>query len=147
MNIKILNSDTPEVLKLAENLTQDIEAQFGAREPECMNLILNGPEGQLLGGIRAHVHWGWVYITQVWIDKNQRNKGYLRQLMNELIKEAEKRGFTGLYIDTFDIKVSEIYEKLGFQRFGEIPNFPAGNSARIYLYKRISQNPKPSCFT
>ena len=50
---------------------------------------------------------------------------------------AAKRGARHIYVDTFSFKGDGFYQKLGYEIYGELGDFPPGHR-RIWLKKDLS---------
>ena len=60
--------------------------------------------------------------------------------MHEAEAEAVRRGCASAYLDTFDFQARPFYERLGYQLFGQLDDFPPGGS-RYFLRKRLDPDP------
>ena len=58
------------------------------------------------------------------------------------MKQAEAlalaRGCDAIFLDTFDFQAPGFYEKLGFEVFGVLPDYPRGHK-RFYMVKQLAQ--------
>jgi GNAT superfamily N-acetyltransferase len=122
--------------EVAARLGAEIAARFGPREEAPVCVILRDGAGALIGGLNGVTHWRWLYIRHLWVAQPWRGQGVAKNLIQAAEREARARGAIGAYIDTFDDGVAGFYERLGFERFGEIADFPPGGR-RIYLSKRF----------
>ena len=52
--------------------------------------------------------------------------------------EAIRRGCKGAYLDTFSYQARPFYEKLGYEVFGTLDDYPTGHQ-RFYMRKRLSE--------
>jgi ribosomal protein S18 acetylase RimI-like enzyme len=50
--------------------------------------------------------------------------------------EARKRGCNFIQLDTFSFQALGFYEKQGYKKFGDLPNY-TNNHVRFYLYKAV----------
>jgi GNAT superfamily N-acetyltransferase len=66
-----------------------------------------------------------------------QHNGLGRALMQRAEQLAVEYGCAGIWLDTFAFQALPFYEKLGYQRFGQIDDHPRG-SARYFLQKRLS---------
>ena len=130
-------SDRPEDLKLLQqNLLAKIENDFGPAGRKAYCWVLKDEQEELLGGVAGYVHWGWVYVAQVWVKDTVRGQGLGSDLLHHLELWAKENSFLGIYIDTFERSVKEWYERKGFHCFGEIPDFPKGHQ-RFFLSRSL----------
>ena len=49
---------------------------------------------------------------------------------------ARRRGCHGVWLDTFSFQAPDFYRSIGYQPFGELPDFPLG-SRRHFLWKPL----------
>lgn len=97
---------------------------------------LKNSDGKVVGGILGYSHWGWLFIKQLWVHENIRGKGAGAMLMGSLESAAAERGCEWVWLDTFDFQALPFYEKLGFEIFSTLEDFPKGHK-RIFLKKKI----------
>ena len=63
-----------------------------------ITFFIRNSEHKIVGGIRGTYNIsGWLYINALWVDKNDRNKGYANLLMQSIEIEAKERGCTNSY--------------------------------------------------
>ena len=48
--------------------------------------------------------------------------------------------YLGIRVDTFSFQAPGFYERLGYQRFGKLENYPNGYET-IFYFKALSANP------
>ena len=89
----------------------------------------------LVGGLLGLTHWNWLFIGHLWVSETARGSGVGRRLIMAAQKEAVARGCEHVHCDTFSFQALPFYEKLGFEIFGRLENYPAGHT-RYYLQKR-----------
>jgi GNAT superfamily N-acetyltransferase len=121
---------------VAVHLGAEIAARFGPREETPLSITARDAGDALIGGLNGVTHWRWLYIRHLWVARPQRGQGLAGRLMEAAERAALARGAVGAYVDTFDPRVASFYERLGYERFGEIADFPVGGR-RIYLSKRL----------
>jgi ribosomal protein S18 acetylase RimI-like enzyme len=100
----------------------------------CYTLL--DPEGEVVGGILAEIYWGWFYVDLLWVKEELRDQGHGHSLMTQAEEEARKRGATNAYLDTFSFQAPAFYEKLGYRVFGELPDYPPGQT-RYFMTKQL----------
>ena len=93
---------------------------------------------QLLAGLTGESYWGWLYIRLLWVHPSQRGTGLGQKLVTLAEKEGIKRDCRYVYVNTFSYQAPEFYQKLGYQVWGQLDDFPAGHR-RIYLFKPLPQ--------
>ncbi len=126
-----------ESARIAASLTAEMEEKFGSGETARFSVkVLRGDA--LAGGVNGFIHWRWLYIQQLWIDPAERGKGLGGALLGRVEAEARERGCVGVYLDTFEARTAAFYERCGFERCGEIKDFPVGHS-RVFLCKQLER--------
>lgn len=90
----------------------------------------------LLGGASGYTHWTWLFVAHLWVAQSLRGGGWGRRLMEEMEAAAVRRGCRAAHLDTFSFQALGFYEKLGYRRFGTLPDYPPGES-RYFLCKEL----------
>ena len=103
-----------------------------------LSVMLRTTEGKLMGGLIAETGWGWLYVHTLWIEKAARKHGYGRELMSVAEKEAVRRGCHSARLSTQSYEALPFYQRLGYQVFGELPDYPRGHT-KYFLRKRLAQ--------
>ena len=84
--------------------------------------------GEILGGLHGGIWGRWLYVKILWVAKPARGQGSGRKLMEAAEAYARERGCAGIHLETFSFQARPLYEKLGFEIFGEIENYPPGHT-------------------
>jgi ribosomal protein S18 acetylase RimI-like enzyme len=94
--------------------------------------------GAIIGGAIAR-WWGQCCeLQQVWVDEQHRNLGVGGRLVRLVEAEAQSRGCSLLYLDTFTFQAPRFYEKLGYEVACELKGFPNGVS-KFVMRKELVQ--------
>ncbi|MDP3545336.1 MAG: GNAT family N-acetyltransferase [Phreatobacter sp.] len=93
--------------------------------------------GAIKGGVVGYTMWNWCFIELVWLDEALRGSGLGTELMAKAEAVAAKRGARHVYLDTFSFQGDGFYQKLGYDVYGELGDFPPGHR-RIWLKKDLS---------
>lgn len=96
-------------------------------------------EGIIVGGLIGYTHWNWLFVQQLWVSEDHRQRGIGSSLMAAAESEAVARGCLHAHCDTFDFQALPFYQKLGYQTFGSLADFPVGHT-RYFLSKRNLKN-------
>lgn len=91
----------------------------------------------IVGGLWAHTSWEWLTIELIFVPESLRNQGIARNLVALAEDEAVRRGCHSAWLDTLNPEALALYERLGYERFGELKDFPKGGS-RTFLQKRLA---------
>ena len=111
------------------------EAQTEPESWRGLAAFLRDDQGQIAAGLAGCTHYGWLYVSNLWVSEALRGQGYGRQLMLCAEQEAAGRGCRHAHLDTFDFQALPFYQKLGYEIFGTLQDFPTGHS-RYFLQKR-----------
>lgn len=91
---------------------------------------------RVLGGAYGETHYGWLYLSLLWVDEAFRGQGWGRRLLRQFESEAAARGCHGAWVDTYEFQAPTFYERLGYREFGRLDEFPPG-SARLFYWKPL----------
>lgn len=94
--------------------------------------------GVVLGGLWGYTNFGWLFVQLLVVPEPLRGQGFGRKLMVAAEEEAFARGCRDAWLDTHTFQARGFYEKLGYETFGELENYPPG-FARVFLRKRLTR--------
>jgi GNAT superfamily N-acetyltransferase len=97
--------------------------------------VLARKDGEVVGGVLGTTYWNWLFVEILWISDAFRRRGLGRKLMLAAEREAVTRGCLHAHLDTFDFQALPFYQKLGYQIFGQLEDYPIGHT-RYFLQKR-----------
>lgn len=97
--------------------------------------VISRHNGEIVGGLLGYTHWNWLFVKQLWVADSFRRRGLGRSLMGAAEQEARSRGCSHAHCDTYDFQALPFYQKLGYQIFGQLEDYPAGHT-RYFLQKR-----------
>lgn len=106
-------------------------------EPEGwrrLAVLVRADGGSLAGGLLGYTHWGWLFVSHVWLAEALRGRGLGRELLLRAEREALARGCRHAHLDTFSFQARGFYESLGYEVFGTLEDFPPGHT-RFFLRK------------
>ncbi|BAY13194.1 GNAT family N-acetyltransferase [Calothrix sp. NIES-2098] len=98
--------------------------------------VLIRDDREIVGGLVGKTQWGWLFVSHLWVAEALRGQGYGKQLMAKAEAAAKQRGCSYAYLDTFSFQSLGFYQRLGYQIFGVLENFPPGHQ-RYFLQKEI----------
>lgn len=81
---------------------------------------------------------GWFYLTDLFIEKEFRNKGIGSDLLNELEEKTKINGIENIWLWTSGISTLRFYERHGYTQFAEMENWYSDGSSRIGLRKTLT---------
>ena len=84
--------------------------------------------GDVVGGIRATAFWNYCIIELLWLSEATRGKGIGSKLIIETEAYAREKGFQYIRTETLEFQAKPFYEKLGYEVYGELDNYPKGHT-------------------
>lgn len=139
MSEEIELSDPPDPAArevILRNLIAYNATRTGALGPHPFALLIRNQEGELTGGLWARISWGWMFVELLFIPEDRRASGLGTRLMRRAEEAAIKRGCHHVWLDTFSFQARGFYEKLGYQVFGRLDDYPVGHS-RFFMTKAL----------
>lgn len=110
--------------------------RLGPSDWQELTISLRDDTGDVTGGLCGHTARGWLYTRLLFVPETLRGQGLGPRLLAMAEDEARKRGCKGAYIDTMSPDALAIYQKCGYEVFGQIPDF--GESVSLtYLRKNL----------
>lgn len=106
------------------------------RKTEVYSILLKDKENKVRGTMIVSFLWNGMHIDSLWVDESLRNQSWGSKLMKVAEEEGVRRKCTIAYTDTFTWQAPKFYEKLGYQVYGKLENFPEGNSL-LYFVKKL----------
>ena len=106
-------------------------------EPEDyrpVTIFVRDGGGRVVGGLRGHTGWGWLFISHLWVSEALRGQDYGTELLRAAEREAISRGCRHAHLDTFSFQARGFYERRGYEVFGSLEDYPAGHT-RFFLRK------------
>ena len=121
---------------LDQKIFENSFSEIGHYRYEPFVLILRDDHQNASGGYHGRTGLGWLYIDVLWVAEENRAKGFGTQLMRAAEKEAVRRGCHSSYLYTYSFQQPEFYEKLGYEVFGRLDDFPDGH-AKYFMKKSL----------
>jgi GNAT superfamily N-acetyltransferase len=106
--------------------------------PRALTVVARDKPGTVIGGLLGETNNGWLFVAVLWVAEPYRGRDIGTALLHEAEKEARRRRCVGVYLDTYSFQARPFYERLGYRRFGTLPDCPPGG-AKYYLYKRLAK--------
>lgn len=123
-----------------EALVQGLNEHAARHTPRLgfkpLGAFLRDDRGALIGGAYGYVNWNWLFINLVWISESVRGGGHGRRMILALEQAARERGCTHAHLDTFSYQARPFYEKLGYEVFSTLDDYPPGHQ-RFFMKKAL----------
>ena len=107
-----------------------------ANDRQPITLVLRDEDGGIVGGLIGACKWGWLHIEILAVADDLRNQGWGRRLVEEAERLAVAADCHDAWVSTLSFQARPFYEKLGYRVFGELPNYPTGQT-RLFLAKPL----------
>jgi len=99
-------------------------------------VTLRDHAAEIRGGLSGATSRGWLFIDHLVVPEVSRGQGIGKRLVEMAEAEAIKRGCSNAWLNTFEFQARGFYEKLGYECFGELKNYPAGFS-RFFMQRSL----------
>ena len=123
-----------EIRALIRNLVSYNNTQAEKENWRSLASFIRDDQSEMKGGLYGYTHWDWLFISHLWVIESLRRQGYGTKLVAQAELEALHRGCRRAYLDTYDFQALRFYEKLGYEVFGFLEDFPESHT-RYFLQK------------
>jgi GNAT superfamily N-acetyltransferase len=113
-------------------------SQVGASQGRPLAVLVKDQAGAIIGGLWGHTGYDWLFTQLLVVPAALRGQGVGTEIMRLAEREAVQRGCHGAWLDTFEFQARGFYERLGYECFGELPNYPTG-FARFFMKKALAR--------
>ena len=125
------------VMPLLEGLGRNIQKQTGIVQlGRSVRIFIRDRQDRVVGGIVAELFGGWAYVSLLWIDEPLRHRGLGTRLVTMLEQEALRLGCSHAHLDTYSFEARPFYEKLGYELFATLEDYPPGH-CKYFLKKTL----------
>ena len=130
-----LSSDVLDTVRAG--MRRHTESCVPWEEYEDLAIVARADDRTVAGAAIGETGRGWLHISVVWVDEQFRRQAVGRSLVEQMEVEAMRRGCRNAYLDTFSYQAPAFYEKLGYQVFGKLDDYPPGYQ-RFYMRKQLT---------
>jgi GNAT superfamily N-acetyltransferase len=125
-----------DIQTLFNGLLADHAANGHVRDPKKLAVFVRDTNNRVFGGLIGSTLWGHLIIEKFWVEEKLRGHGYGVNLLQAAEKEAVRRGCKYSLTDTFTWQALSFYQKLGYEVYAELKDFPEGNCLH-YIRKKL----------
>ena len=112
-------------------------SQAGPSQNRPIVVLVRDTENAVVGGLWGHTGYDWLFTQLLVVSASLRGRGVGTEIMQLAEREAMGRGCRGAWLDTFEFQARGFYERMGYECFGELPNYPRGFS-RLFMKKVLA---------
>ena len=144
MNFKLELSDVADESRrklIVAPLVEYNTSQAGPGNGRPLVIAMKDEFEQIVGGLWGHTGYEWLFTQLLVVPSSHRGTGVGTKLMSMAENEAISRGCVGAWLDTFEFQARGFYERIGYECFAELPNYPTGFS-RYFLKKALPKAPQ-----
>lgn len=98
--------------------------------------LLREEHGETRGGLLGDIWGGWLHVKYLWVDRPLRHDGWASRLVAAAEAYARERGAHHACLETFSFQARPLYEKLGYEVFAQLDDYPPGHS-KYFLRKAL----------
>ena len=139
LEVSIEANAAPEDVRTVQRGLREFNVRYiGDPNEQPVTIFLRSSDGEVVGGLLGDIRWRWMYVARVWISEAFRGRGYGVALMKAAEEQAISAGCLGIHLDTFEYQARPFYEKLGYEVFGTLDDYPP-NYRQYHLAKRLHE--------
>jgi GNAT superfamily N-acetyltransferase len=131
----ILTDQPPEMLR--DLLLKGIGAVNGARlgpgGSKPLSILIQ-QDGETIGGLLGRTGYRRLTVELLFVPEGLRGQGLGEKILRQAEDEAKKRDCIGSWLETFSPDAHRFYLRQGYKTFGEIADYPPGNT-RYFVAK------------
>ncbi len=109
--------------------------------PEYTLLVARRESGEPVGFMLLHPRGmaGSPYLASIAVAPDARGQGLGHLLLERAEAEFPSARSIFLLVSSFNQRAYALYQRLGYQRVGEIPGYSLENASELIMYKRLSR--------
>lgn len=137
MNLKLELDEHPtaeDFRTILDGVRKFNRDQTGNKEPSPVAVFLRDDAGRIVAGVQGSLWGRSMHIDALWVDGDQRGQGHGSKLMKAIEDYAVAHEHPLVYLETTSFQALPLYEGLGYQLFGELPEISAGH--KLYFLKK-----------
>ena len=121
---------------IVASLVEYNSSQAGPSQNRPIVVLVRDRENTVVGGLWGNTGYEWLFTQLLVVPASVRGQGVGAEIMQLAEREAIDRGCHSAWLDTFEFQARGFYERIGYECFGELPNYPRGFS-RFFMKKRL----------
>ena len=136
LDLRLTDAPSDELRDVAGNglLAFNVELLGSPNRRPLGIAIHSRKDGKLLGGLYGRTGYHRLFVELLFVPSELRGRGLGATLLRQAEAEARARDCIGAWLETFNAEAKHFYVKNGYRVFGEIADYPLGNT-RFFLSK------------
>jgi ribosomal protein S18 acetylase RimI-like enzyme len=132
--------DPPDevITPITEGLQRFNEEHVGSVKPLVLVISATDAAGEVIGGVKGLVLWGWLYVEKLWVNEEQRGRGLGGELLERLESEAIAKGAKRSVLLSTSWQAPAFYRRYGYDTIAsfdlDIPSGPRRGHEVDYLF-------------
>jgi GNAT superfamily N-acetyltransferase len=118
---------------LGSGISAANEAALGPSGRQMLAILIRD-KGEVIGGLLGRTAYKRLFVELLFVPERLRGQGMGERILRQAEDEAKQRGCLGVWLETFSADAHRFYLRQGYKTFGEIPDYPPGNT-RFFLSK------------
>ena len=114
------------------------KAQTDRSDHRPLIIGIDDMTGKVIGGLWGQTAYDWLFVQLLVVPESLRGRGLGSELMQRAENEAKRRGCHSAWLDTFEFQARGFYERLGYECFAQLPNYP--NGPRHFMRKGLGDS-------
>ena len=125
----LLTDHPPDSLRdlLGGGISAANEATLGPSARQVLAILIRD-KGQVTGGLLGRTAYKRLFVELLFVPERLRGRGMGENILRRAEEEAKKRDCLGAWLETFSADARRFYVRNGYRVFGEIPDYPPGNT-------------------
>lgn len=128
------NSDEAIKREITQPLVEYNTKHAGKSNFRVLAIPIEDKGKKIIGGLYGKTSFQWLFIELLYVPESMRGTGIGKKLIQMAEREAIARGCHSVWVDTYEFQAKGFYEKLQYQEFGRLPNYP--NDFTRYFFKK-----------
>ena len=131
----VLTDQPPGTLRdlLLKGLGAVNGARLGPNGAQLLSILIQ-QDGETVGGLLGRTSYRRLTVELLFVPEGLRGQGLGEKILRQAEDEAKKRDCLGAWLETFSPDAHRFYLRQGYKTFGEIADYPPGNT-RYFVAK------------
>src|SRR5580693_2635953 len=131
----ILTDQPPETLRdlLLTGIGAVNRPRLGPSGARPLSILIQ-QDGETIGGLFGRTFYRRLTVELLFVPEGLRGQGLGEKILRQAEDEAKKRDCLGSWLETFSPDAHRFYLRQGYRTFGEIADYPPGNT-RYFVAK------------